>query len=165
MTQLAFSFDISRCSGCMACIVACLDENDLEGDGPYFRNVTCLEKGAHPSASISFMSLSCMHCGDAPCIMICPTGAIYREENGIVDVDQDLCVGCHSCALACPFGAAHFNPDKGVSYQCDLCDGDPVCVKHCYPDALSFEPTEAAAKRKGRGRAVLRVETALPVAQ
>ena len=98
--QMAFSFDVSRCSGCMACVVACQDENDLPGDGLSFRHVTRLEKGQYPKASISFLSLACLHCGDAPCMMVCPTGAIYKRDwDGIVDVNRDLCVGCHSCAL------------------------------------------------------------------
>ena len=154
MIQLGFSFDISRCSGCMACIVACQDENDLPGGGLFFRHVTKLEHGRHPTVNISFLSLSCLHCGDAPCLMACPSGAMRkREEDGIVDVDQDLCVGCHSCALACPFGAPQF-PDSGKMAKCHFClhriehGLEPACVRVCPTRALGFGPMEQLSQEK-----------------
>ena len=105
--QLGFSFDTSKCSGCMACIVACQDQNDLPGNGIAFRHVTRLEKGRHPEARIAFLSLSCLHCGDAPCLMVCPTGAIFRREHGrMVDVNRDLCVGCPQLRPGLPFRRA-----------------------------------------------------------
>jgi anaerobic dimethyl sulfoxide reductase subunit B len=113
MSQCAFSFDVSRCSGCMACTVACQDQNDFAADEMVaFRHVTKYEEGQYPEARIVHFSLSCQHCGDAPCLAVCPTGAIFREQgDGAVRVDRDLCVGCHSCELACPFGAPKFPQD------------------------------------------------------
>ena len=161
--QLGFSFDISRCSGCMACMVACMDQNDLPGNGATFRHVTGLEKNGSPGVTISFLSLACLHCGDAPCIMACPTGAIYkREEDGIVNVHQDLCVGCHSCALACPFGAPQF-PDGGKMNKCNFClerveqGMEPACVRACPTKALGFGPVNELSGEKAdrASRAIL----------
>lgn len=154
MTQLGFSFNVTRCSGCMACVVACMDQNDLPGKGPSFRHVTRLEKGEFPTVKISFLSLSCQHCGDAPCMMVCPTGAIYkREEDGIVDVNQDLCVGCHGCALACPFGAPQYL-EGGKMSKCNFCvdrvnrDLEPACVQVCPTRALGVGSMEKLAEKK-----------------
>ncbi|MFZ7110808.1 MAG: 4Fe-4S dicluster domain-containing protein [Desulfatiglandales bacterium] len=163
--QLGFSFDISRCSGCMACVVACMDQHDLPGDGASLRHVTPLERGRFPSVHISFLSLACLHCGDAPCIMACPTGAIFkREEDGIVDVFKDICVGCHNCALACPFGAPQFT-DSGKMAKCDFCIErieaglEPACVRACPTLALGFGPIDRLSREKA-GRASRAILTA-----
>ena len=113
MTQYGFAFDVTRCSGCMACVVACQDQNDLDAiDVVAFRHVTTSETGAYPSARIDHFSLACQHCGDAPCVVACPTAAIHRRgQDNVVVVDRDLCVGCHTCQLTCPFGAPTFPED------------------------------------------------------
>jgi anaerobic dimethyl sulfoxide reductase subunit B len=155
MSQYAFSFDVSRCSGCMACTVACQDQNDLSSDDVVaFRHVTKYEEGAFPAARIFHFSLSCQHCGDAPCLAACPAGAIFREEaDGAVLVNRDLCVGCHSCELACPFGAPKF-PRDGKMAKCDLCRDrqahgmKPACVQVCPVQALDIAPIDELAKRK-----------------
>ncbi|MBW1996432.1 MAG: 4Fe-4S dicluster domain-containing protein [Deltaproteobacteria bacterium] len=152
--QLGFSFDISRCSGCMACIVACQDEKDLPETAASFRQVTRVEKGSYPRVMMAFVSIACLHCGDAPCLMVCPVGAIYkRTQDGIVGVDQDLCIGCHSCLLACPFGAPQF-PDGTKMHKCDLCVGriehgmEPACVRVCTTRALGFGSMEELSRQK-----------------
>ena len=152
--QFGFSFNVARCSGCMACIVACLDQNDLPGDGHSFRHVSRLEEGEGTSAAVSWLSISCLHCGDAPCVMVCPTRAIFkRSQDGIVDVNRDLCVGCHSCVLACPFGAPQFPEGEKMS-KCDLCAPrvekgmEPACVRVCPTKALGFGPIEKISEKK-----------------
>lgn len=156
MKQYGFSFDISRCSGCMSCIVACLDENDLPEDSPSFRHVTQLEIGEYPLTEILFASISCMHCGDAPCLMVCPTGAISkRDKDGLVEVNQDLCIGCHSCAIACPFGAPRF-PEGTRMIKCHFCIDrveqgfEPACVRVCPGRAIGYGPMEEIAEQKAR---------------
>ncbi len=157
-TQYAFSFDVSRCSGCMACMVACFDQNDLPGsDDTAFRHVIKVEKDAYPIAAIRYVSLSCMHCGDAPCIAVCPVGALSKENTaGAVMVDPQLCLGCHACATVCPFGAPQF-PEGKTMAKCELCLGrilngqEPACVRTCTTKALGFGPigklTEDRARR------------------
>ncbi len=154
MKQIAFSLDVSLCSGCMACVVSCQDQNDFIGEGVAFRHVTSHEEGRHPIVQVSFISIACSHCGDAPCLMACPSGAIYkREDNGIVDLHRDLCVGCHSCELACPFGAPKFAED-GKMAKCDMCrirmshDLEPACVRVCTTNALKIGPIEEISEQK-----------------
>lgn len=163
--QLGFSFDLSRCSGCMACVVACMDQNHLPGGGVPFRHVVQLEKGHYPSARISFVSLSCQNCSDAPCMVACPTKAIFRHPaTGVVDVETDLCIGCHTCAMVCPFGAPHFS-EEGKMIKCHLCierveQGlEPACVHTCTTRALDFGPMEELAKRKAKKASVKILES------
>ena len=81
MDHVGFAYDASRCSGCMACVVACMDQNDFKAEGPSFRQVISYEKGQYPSAKITYFSLSCMHCGEVPCMNVCPTDAIGKAED------------------------------------------------------------------------------------
>jgi len=164
-TQLAFSFDASRCSGCYACVVACQDQNDSD---IAFRRVVPCEQGHYEHALISFFSLACFHCGDAPCVMVCPTGALFRDENnGIVHLNRDICVGCHSCILACPFGAPHFSAD-GKMVKCDLCymrinhGMAPACVRVCPTRALGFGTTEEIGAEKAGKAGQLLIKHVLP---
>ncbi len=167
--QFGFSFDVSRCSGCMACIVACLDQNDLPGNGSRFRHVSGIEAGAYPSADIRFVSLACMHCGDAPCIKACPVDALTkRPDNGIVVVEPKRCIGCHVCAAVCPFGAPQFPDPAGVMRKCDLCVArvgrglEPACVRTCPTRALGFGPMERLSEEKARAASDLIVTAVRP---
>lgn len=172
MTQFAFSFDVSRCSGCMACVVACQDQNDFAaGDTVSFRHVTKLETGTCPEAHIAHLSLSCQHCGDAPCLVVCPMRAISRRpEDGTVLVDRDLCVGCHSCELACPFGAPKF-PEDGKMSKCDLCyirrdhGMKPACVQVCPVQALDCGPIEELSQKKAETASVRILKSLVCVAR
>lgn len=140
----AFYLDVGRCSGCFACAVACMDQNDIEiRDEPVaWRQVYAVESGAYPDAHLRYVSLACMHCEDAPCLLACPTGAVHREGDAqVVCVDAELCIGCHSCSIACPFGVPRFGAD-GTMQKCDLCaerlkEGlEPACVRVCPTRAL-----------------------------
>ena len=159
----AFRLDLDRCTGCMACAVACMDQNDLEtGTEPIaWRQVFTVESGVYPEARLRYVSLACMHCEDAPCLMACPTGAISRDPGTqAVRVDGEVCIGCHSCSMACPFGVPRFGRD-GTMQKCDLCSArlerglEPACVRVCpskalhqgEPNALNLEVQRKAAAR------------------
>lgn len=140
--------DINRCSGCYACAVACMDQYDLEviGESQAFRRIYRMESNDFPEVKISYISMACMHCEDAPCLMGCPTGAIQKDEGtGAVLLNKNLCIGCHSCALACPFGVPRFGEDDKM-YKCVLCAErveyglEPACVRVCPTRALKFGP-------------------------
>jgi Fe-S-cluster-containing dehydrogenase component len=144
----------------MACIVACLDQNDLPGTAHSFRHVSVFENGETAPPAISFLSLSCLHCGDAPCVMVCPTGSLQkREPDGIVTFNQDVCVGCHSCALACPFGAPQF-PEGHKMAKCGFCHErieaglEPACVRVCPTRALRFGPVEKLTEETAKKASV-----------
>jgi anaerobic dimethyl sulfoxide reductase subunit B (iron-sulfur subunit) len=168
--QFGFSFDLSRCSGCMACVVACMDQNDIPGDDLSYRQLIKLEKGAYPSARLAFVTLACFHCNDAPCARVCPNGAIFRDEtSGVIAVDETRCIGCRACAMVCPFGAPRFT-DGGAMHKCNLCidrvahNMEPACVHTCTTKALGFGSIEAFSRKKAEKASVMILKGLLPAA-
>jgi Fe-S-cluster-containing dehydrogenase component len=145
--EKAIYLDIELCVGCGACVVACMDQNDIypERDQPAFRRIYRIEEGEYPDATIQYIPAACMHCEDSPCAVGCPTGAITKDEKtGAVMVNKELCIGCHTCALACPFGVPRYDLE-GKMQKCNLCierveaDLEPACVRVCPTGALNFE--------------------------
>ena len=129
--------DLKRCIGCYACQLACKAEHGTP-PGVFFARVLKQEEGAYPSVRQLFLPVLCNHCEEAPCVDACPTGASFKWEDGIVDIDHDKCVGCKTCMVACPYSAKYFNwrryqqegpgqnPDvsvrpKGVVEKCTFC--------------------------------------------
>ena len=151
MKRLAFYFDSSSCSGCKTCQMACKDKNDL-GPGQVWRRVYEVTGGGWKKRGATWqqdvfaynLSLSCNHCEDPICAKNCPTKAIRKREDGIVLIDQGVCIGCKYCSWVCPYGAPQFNPERGVMGKCDLCadyvdqDKNPSCVAACPMRALDF---------------------------
>lgn len=162
MKRLAFYFDSSACSGCKTCQMACKDKNDL-GPGQVWRRVYEVTGGDWEKQGSTWkqnifaynLSMSCNHCDDPICAKNCPTKALHKREDGIVQIDQDLCVGCKYCAWVCPYGAPQFNPDKGVMGKCDFCadyidEGKrPSCVDACPMRALDCGEYEALLNKYG----------------
>jgi formate dehydrogenase beta subunit len=105
----------------------------------------------------AFFSHRCMHCIDASCLYVCPTGAIKRSPHGFVYIDQTICIGCKNCVMACHFHIPRFNIDTGTVQKCRACldrveEGMvPACVKSCGPGALSYGD-RAAMLAKARAR-------------
>lgn len=144
--QYAIDLDPRLCVACGACAVACMDQNDVEPDGPMdmFRKIAVSEKGNGLTTRFVYLSLACMHCANAPCIPACPCGCISKDpDTGFTIYDNTSCIGCRSCSMACPFSAPIYAAD-GRMHKCDGCNTrvkmglEPACVRVCPFDALSL---------------------------
>nr|WP_144413157.1 4Fe-4S dicluster domain-containing protein [Pragia fontium] len=145
MNHYVMLHDEKRCIGCQACTVACKVINDIpEGYSRLqvqIRGPEESKQGMH----FQFFRVSCQHCEDAPCVSACPTGASYRDENGIVQVDNKKCIGCDYCIAACPYQVRYLNPQTLAADKCNFCSDsrlsqglEPACVSVCPTDALHF---------------------------
>lgn len=169
MTQYAFYFDNSRCTGCRTCEMACKDYNDLAVDIRY-RKVYDFEGGSTELAedgtvsSSCFMyhlSVSCNHCDNPACAKVCPTGAMHKDaETGLVSVDEHKCIGCGYCHMACPYNSPVVDREVGHSVKCDGCASrvaeglEPICIGACPLRALQFGTVEEMSKLGDRANIV-----------
>ena len=132
MTRYGFVIDLKRCYGCYSCTVACKVAN-YTPQGIDFAKCIPAETGVYPVTLRQMLPLVCQQCAEPACKDVCPTGATQQDENGIVTVDPDLCMGCKYCVMACPYGARHIIPE----------------FETYYPDAEGdLDPFEAYAKEK-----------------
>jgi molybdopterin-containing oxidoreductase family iron-sulfur binding subunit len=107
----AMVIDLRKCVGCFGCTVACKSEN-VSPPGVIYRKVYEEEFGRYPNVGRKFLPRPCMHCDSAPCVNVCPVKATRREEDGIVTIDYEKCIGCKYCIVACPYGARSFDEGK-----------------------------------------------------
>jgi len=139
--RYGFVIDQRRCIGCHACTVACKEENRVPL-GAFRTWVKYIERGSFPHTRRYFSVLRCNHCDAAPCVTICPTVALYRRADGIVDFDGERCIGCKSCMQACPYDALYIDPDTGTAAKCNYCAHrvevglEPACVIVCPEQAI-----------------------------
>ncbi|MBI4199226.1 MAG: 4Fe-4S dicluster domain-containing protein [Chloroflexi bacterium] len=116
MPRYGMVIDLSRCYGCRACMVACKVENNTPG-AHFWMYVFRIEEGEYPNTQVSFLPRPCMHCDNAPGVKVCPVGARYKREDGLVATDWDRCIGCRYCEVACPYGVNYFNWKKPEKNQ------------------------------------------------
>lgn len=155
MSQQAFFFDGTRCSGCKTCMFACKDAYDLDVGTAYRRvleytggDTVRNGDGTFGSTCFSYnVSVACNHCDDPVCVRVCPTEAMHKDEQtGLVSVNDRHCIGCGYCHLSCPYSAPRVDRVKGHSVKCDGCiervaaGEKPVCVEACPARALDFGP-------------------------
>jgi Fe-S-cluster-containing dehydrogenase component len=139
--RYGFVIDQRKCIGCHACTVACKEENGVPL-GAFRTWVKYVEKGVYPSTRRYFSVLRCNHCDAAPCVTICPTKALYRRADGIVDLDGSRCIGCKSCMQACPYDALYIDPGTNTAAKCHYCAHrvevglEPACVIVCPEEAI-----------------------------
>lgn len=102
MRRWAMVIDLKKCIGCFSCVITCKQANALP-PGMFWNRVLTTETGDYPQVVRHVYPVLCNHCGDAPCVTACPSGAAAKREDGIVITDPDRCVGCGYCAVACPY--------------------------------------------------------------
>lgn len=172
--KLGLVIDLDICVGCHACAVNCKEWNSgghsapmtdwnaysgtesTDGDdagawGVWFNRVHTYEAGEGAESRTVHFPRSCLHCEEPACVTVCPTGASYkREEDGIVLVNPETCIGCKLCSWACPYGAREYDYEDGVMKKCTLCidkiynenleevDRVPACVSTCPVGARHF---------------------------
>ena len=138
--RYGFVIDQNRCIGCHACTVACKEEHNI-ALGVNRTWVKYIEKGRYPDTRRHFAVLRCNHCDDAPCIEICPTVSLFRRPDGIVDFDNERCIGCKSCMQACPYDALYIDPERNTAAKCNF---DASRVEMGYKPACEVVcPTQA----------------------
>ena len=139
--RYGFVIDQDRCIGCHACTVACKEEHQVPV-GVFRTWVKHIEKGEFPHTSRHFGVMRCNHCDDSPCTVICPTSALYRRDDGIVDFDNRRCIGCKACMQACPYDALYIDPNSNTAAKCNFCAHrvemslEPACVIVCPTQAI-----------------------------
>ena len=162
--QLGFYVNQSRCTGCFTCVVACKDWHDILAGPVFWRRLSTIEQGHFPEISVAWLSSSCYHCAEPPCMPACPVGAITkREEDGIVLVDREACLGFESCGSACQIACTYDAPQFGTEpdakmEKCDLCldrwreDKKPICVEACPMRALDAGPLDELESKYGKAK-------------
>ena len=159
--RLAKLIDTTTCIGCKACEVACVEWNDLPFRETVFQNtyqtmpetawnywnVIQFREHVQPDGTLQWLMRKdqCMHCADPGCLAACPAdNAIVQYQNGIVDFQQDYCIGCQYCVTGCPFDIPRFNPQTKKMFKCTLCNDrvsqglEPACIKACPTGCLHF---------------------------
>ncbi len=159
--QIGFYFNQTRCTGCYTCVVACKDWHDIPAGPANWIRVSAMEKGEFPNLGLSYLFTSCWHCAHPACADVCPVKAITkREEDGIVVVDREACVGGEKCKYACRKVCRYHAPQFGAEAnpkmrKCDLCldrwgeNKKPICVMACPMRALDAGPLPDLKARYG----------------
>lgn len=144
--------DVSKCIGCLACAIACKEYNKLPDtneyapatDGNNFTTVRFKERGKEVNPGLIKLKVQCMHCTQASCVQVCPTGAAYKRADGIVLIDQETCIGCGYCVVACPFKVPGVSEVTGTARKCAYCEPRlregkiTACAEACPAHAIEY---------------------------
>lgn len=152
----AFEFDASRCSGCWACTMTCVDQNDLRLTDAHdaYRLVSARERSETGERIFSWRMDGCMHCADPACAKVCPRDCFSRNADGLVLLRGENCVGCGLCARACPYNAIRIAGKK--AHKCNGCAERvaaglrPACERICPSGALQFHPQKEICRESGK---------------
>ena len=163
--KLAKIIDNTRCIGCHACSTACKSENEVPL-GVDRTRVKYVEAGTFPNVRRHFQVTRCNQCEHPPCVYICPVTAMYQRPDGLVEFDQEVCIGCRACMAACPYDAIYIDPDTHSAAKCHFCAHrveiglQPACVVVCPEEAIIVgdldDPTSVVSKRIAREGAQVR---------
>ena len=147
MPHYGFAIDLRKCIGCHACTIACKAEHEI----PIGVNrcwVKTVEKGTFPDTRRFFFPVLCNQCDEAPCARICPTSALYKRRDGIVDLNGAACIGCRACMVACPYDQLFIDPNTQTAEKCNFCANRvenkllPACVSVCPTECRIFGDME-----------------------
>lgn len=153
MKRYVFLYNRTSCIGCGSCQAACKDEHHLV-PGEFFRRVSmqCVEAGGEKK--FFPLSASCNHCEKPACTDVCPTGAMYQTEEGLVLHNDEACIACGRCFWACPYGEISMSKATGMAQKCDSCVSrrdrglEPACVAACPTKSLVFADREELSGEK-----------------
>ncbi|MBN1662683.1 MAG: 4Fe-4S dicluster domain-containing protein [Deltaproteobacteria bacterium] len=168
MTEVVKLIDVSKCTGCRSCQLACKQWNQQPAKqtkhlGTYqnppdlqsntWTLIRFQEVADKDGVKWLFRKDGCMHCTDAACVKVCPSGALYHTSYGTVGINHSRCIGCKECVSACPFDIPRYDRDTDKVYKCDLClsrieaDLTPACAKACPTGAITFGEKTAMIKK------------------
>ncbi len=131
---LRIKVDPLKCTGCRSCELAC----SFEHENVFSPELSRIKVYSDEETGADTINV-CRQCGNAPCVEICPVGALVRNELGAVVLNEERCVKCGLCVEACPFDAISLHMDKKTPLICDLCGGKPKCVEVCPSNAITFD--------------------------
>jgi Fe-S-cluster-containing dehydrogenase component/formate-dependent nitrite reductase membrane component NrfD len=138
-----FAIDLRKCIGCHACTIACKAEHQIPV-GVHRCWVKTVEKGSFPDTKRFFFPVLCNQCEDAPCVRICPTNALFKRRDEIVDLNASSCIGCRACMEACPYDQIFIDPNTHTAEKCNFCANRvenkllPACVSVCPTECRIF---------------------------
>ncbi len=159
MSQLTLLIDYEVCFNCKACEVACKQENGVPAGLKWIDVITVGPKKVGDGLTAEFVPITCLHCARPPCAEVCPNKAITKRGDGIVVIDEELCIGCGDCIPACPFSVIGINRQKNVAQKCTMCVHrvekglSPACVQGCQAGAIFFGDINEISLRLRRERA------------
>lgn len=150
MANYAIITDLNRCTGCLACTVACKAINGVDVGSFWIKTLRVgphpIEggSGTFPDVEMYFLPVQCQHCENPECVKVCPTEASHIRDDGTVQIDKSKCIGCQFCAMSCPYNVRYLNEEERVVEKCTLCEqkiaqGElPQCVSECGGRARFF---------------------------
>ena len=155
MARLGLLIDVTKCSGCHNCFLACRDEyygNDYGSysapqplDGQFWMQVKEIERGSYPKPKVDYIPLPCVQCEAAPCIAVAADNAVYRREDGFVIIDPKKAKGQKAIVNSCPYRVVFWNQELDIPQKCTMCahrldegEKQPRCVEACPTGALAF---------------------------
>lgn len=164
---------VDKCIGCGRCVEACKEENDVPREPFFFRTwveryvirkkgevtVQNIDRSSAMAEPVTekdilrsfFVPKLCNQCDNPPCVQVCPVGATFKTEDGVILVDEERCIGCRYCIQACPYGARYLHPEKGTADKCTFCYHRitkgllPACVEVCPTQARIFGDVRSSA--------------------
>ena len=155
MANYGFAIDLRKCIGCHACTIACKAEHEIPV-GVNRNWVKTVEKGLFPDTRRFFFPVLCNQCDEAPCVRICPTKALFKRRDGIVDLHGDSCIGCRACMEACPYDQLFIDPNTHTAEKCNFCANRvenkllPACVSVCPTECRIFGDLDDPASEVSR---------------